>query len=308
MSVESARKPITLGTRASALARWQAKHIATLLSRECGVPCEIVDVRTSGDETTDRPIAAIGAKGVFTRDLEDALREGRIDAAVHSLKDLPTDDPDGTVVAALLSRGDPSDVLVTKEPAELESLAPGSRVGTGSVRRRAQLQALGMGFDIIDIRGNVDTRIEKVLSGEYDATILAAAGVNRLGLAKHVSQSLPLDLMLPAPGQAALAVQCRADYAETREALGALDSRRVRAEATAERAFLAALGGGCSAPIAALARFVSARQVTFTGRVLRADGSEQIQVKEQGSAEDAVAIGQRAAEQALAQGARELLA
>lgn len=308
MSVQSSRKSLTLGTRASPLARWQTEHIATLLSRECGVDCEIVDVKTSGDEATDRPIGGIGGKGVFTRELEDALLAGRIDAAVHSLKDLPTDEHPETTIAALCSRGDPADVLIAQEATGLDDLNPGSRVGTSSVRRRAQLLALQMGFEVVEIRGNVDTRIEKVLAGEYDATVLAAAGVIRLGLTRHVREALSLDLMLPAPGQAALAVQCRKEDVETVETVKALDSRRVRAEAIAERAFLAALGGGCSAPIAALARCVTNRQITFTGRVLNPEGTEQIQVKEQGPADEAEVIGRRAAEQAIDQGARELLA
>lgn len=308
MSVESARKPLTLGTRASRLARWQTEHIAMLLSRECGVKCEIVDVRTSGDRTTDRAIAEVGGTGVFTRELEAALLDGRIDAAVHSLKDLPTAEAPHTTIAALCSRGDPADALITREPGELEDLEPGSRVGTSSVRRRAQLLALQMDLAVVDIRGNVDTRIQKVLAGEYDAVVVAAAGVNRLGLTEHVGQVLSMDLMLPAPGQAALAVQCRAEDEDTVRVVRGLDSRRVRAETTAERAFLAALGGGCSAPIAALARCVTNRQITFTGRILSPDGTEQIQVKEKGGADQAADVGQRAAEEAIRQGARELLA
>ncbi len=246
---------LILGTRRSQLARWQTDHVAELLCAAWpGLTCRIEPFVTRGDQSLDKPLPEIGGKGLFTAELEAALRAGTIDLAIHSLKDLPVQEVPGLTIGAIVGRADVRDVLVARNGWTLETLPPGAVVGTSSVRRQAQLQAYRPDLTFRSIRGNVETRIRKVLSGEYDATVLAAAGVQRLGLDEAVSQWLPLDVMLPAPGQGALAVQCRANDTRTLELLAAIDNQEVRKAVTAERAFLQALGGGCSAPVAAWAR------------------------------------------------------
>lgn len=246
---------LILGTRRSQLARWQTEHVAGLLQAAWpGLVCQVEPFTTRGDQTLDKALPEIGGKGLFTAELEAALRNGSIDLAVHSLKDLPVEDAPGLTIGAIVGRADVRDVLVARNGWTLETLPPGAVVGTSSVRRQAQLQAYRPDLTFRTIRGNVETRIRKVLSGEYDATVLAAAGLQRLGLEEAISQWLSLEVMLPAPGQGALAVQCRADDTQTLNLLAAIDNRAVRAAVTAERAFLQALGGGCAAPVAAWAR------------------------------------------------------
>lgn len=242
---------LRLGTRGSTLATTQAGHVADAL-RALGHDVELVEVRTEGD-VNGAPLTQIGGSGVFASALRTALREDHIDIAVHSLKDLPTAPEDGLMVAAVPVREDPRDVVITRG-AQLADLPQGALVGTGSPRRAAQLQLLAPQVSLVDIRGNVGTRITKVLSGEVDATILAAAGLNRLGRMSEATQTLEFTEMLPAPGQGALAVECRSDDAEVVAACTPLNDQATYQAVTAERALLARLEAGCTAPIGALAQ------------------------------------------------------
>jgi hydroxymethylbilane synthase len=250
-----------LGTRGSALARTQSGQVAAAITAATGVAVELVIFTTRGDRIVDRPLPEIGGKGLFTAELEQALVSGDIDLAVHSFKDMPTESPRGLVFGAVPPRVDPSDVLVG---ATLDALPQGAVVGTGSVRRRLQLQAVRPDLDIRGIRGNVDSRIEKVRRGEYQAIVLAAAGIERLGRGAEITQRLGVDQMVPAPAQGALAVQCRADDARTLSLLSRIHHPATAACVAAERAFLEALAGGCNAPAAALAQ-LDGDQLTLDG-------------------------------------------
>jgi len=269
-----------------------------------GLVCTIEPFVTQGDRTLDRPLPEIGGKGLFTLELEEGLREKRIDLAVHSLKDLPVDDAPGLTLGAIVGRADVRDILVAKGGLTLDTLPAGALVGTSSLRRQAQLLAVRPDLHVRSIRGNVETRIHKALYGEYDATLLAGAGVTRLGLGANISQWLPLDVMLPAPGQGALAVQCRADDEATRGLLAAIHNPEVAQAVSAERAFLSGLGGGCSVPVGACAS-VENGVISLRGLVAAADGSCIIRV--QGSGSSALALGARLAEEAKSQGALELI-
>lgn len=301
---------LVLGTRGSALARWQTEWVmARLRGAWPDLECVSQLFSTAGDRNVDKPLPELGGKGLFTEELERALRAGEIDLAVHSLKDLPIEDSPGLTIGAICMRADARDTLIARDRWTLTTLPPGARVGTCSLRRSAQLLAVRPDVKPHPVRGNIDTRIRKAMQGDYEAIVLAAAGVLRLGLDQYISDYLPLEVMLPAPGQAALAVQCRADDARTRELLQPLDDAPTRAAVTAERAFLRALGGGCSAPVAAYAQ-TQASSVTFhislTGSVASLDGRRVIRVAGEGS--DPNGLGEQLAQQALAQGAGELLA
>jgi hydroxymethylbilane synthase len=270
---------VRIGTRGSALARWQADHVAGLLRATYpGLRVEIVVLTTHGDRVLDTPLPLIGGKGVFTAELEDALRGSQIDLAVHSLKDLPTDEPEGIVVGATPPRASVEDALVSSSGCTLDTLPEGAAVGTSSRRRAAQLIHARPDVRCVDLRGNVDTRLRKALDpdGPYDAVLLARAGLERLGRADAISQTLPLDVMLPAPGQGALAIQCR-DEEPWLALLRPLDHAATRVAVTAERAFLAGLGGGCSVPVAAYGS-INHRSLILMGRVTSLDGSQQIDV------------------------------
>jgi hydroxymethylbilane synthase len=300
--------PLRLGTRSSALARWQTDHVASLLQASYpGRQLEIHPISTRGDRVLDTPLPLIGGKGLFTLELEHALRAGEIDFAVHSLKDLPTEDAPGLVVGAIPPRANPADALVSKSAYTLDTLPKGAVIGTSSRRRAAQLLHYRPDLRIQDIRGNVETRIRKALdpNSPYTATILACAGLERLALTDVISQILPFAVMLPAPGQGALAVQCR-DEETSRTLLQPIHDAATAAAIAAERAFLAALAGGCSLPVAAHSRFVDDR-LEFWGRVSAVDGSQQIEVCAEGSLDEAASIGSLAAAQAFAQGAEEIL-
>lgn len=299
------------GTRASALARWQTTRVSEALERLTGVPSHPIVISTTGDRALDIPLPALGGKGAFTEELEQALREGRIDFAVHSLKDLPVVDPAGITVAAILSRDDPRDVVIAREAGSLAELPSGAVVGTSSNRRMAQIAALRPDVTIRPLRGNVDTRVRKALEGEYDAIVIAAAGVHRLGLTAHITEYLPFHQMLPAPGQGALAVQCRADDDAVRTLLMVLDDPAVRVPTTAERAFLSDLGGGCAAPIAALGESFEGegrRQLRLTGLVASLDGRRVVRATVEGEWNGGEAVAQALAERVTADGARALLA
>lgn len=296
------------GTRKSFLARWQTTQIREALHRRTGATSEEVTIQTEGDRVLDRPLPEIGGKGVFTEALEEALRDGAIDFAVHSLKDLPVEMPDDLVLAAVCLRADPRDVLIARARHTLQTLPRGASVGTSSTRRMAQLRAARPDVTIKSLRGNVDTRIRKAQDGEYDAIVIAAAGVERLGLGDAITEHLPLDVMLPAPGQGALAVQCRAADPATRELLGSLDDPLARAATDAERAFLTALGGGCAAPIAALGVAVeNGSRLQLTGLVAALDGTRAIRVAGESPLAAGRRLALRLADEAVKRGARALL-
>jgi hydroxymethylbilane synthase len=305
---------LTIGTRSSALARWQTDWVLNRLRAAWPeLVCETKLFHTSGDKVLDKPLPEIGGKGLFTEELENALRSGEIDIAVHSLKDLPIDNAAGLTVGAIGEREDPRDVLISRQYFTLARLPQGARVGTSSLRRSAQLLAARPDLSILSLRGNVDTRLRKAMQGAdgaggYDAVVLAAAGVLRLGLSSHIAEYLSFDVMLPAPGQGAVAVQCRSDDQRTLDLLSPIDHAPTRSAVTAERAFLDGLGGGCSAPVAAYAQTaVSGQQsaISLTGLVASTDGRHVIRINADGT--DPIALGQELARRALAQGARELL-
>lgn len=296
---------IIFATRPSALARWQTQRVIQLLqAAHPGVEFAEHVITTTGDRVLDQPLPEIGGKGLFTRELEDALLSGRVHAAVHSLKDLPVEETPGIVVAAILERDAAQDVLVSAQGQKLSDLPEGARVGTCSLRRSAQLLARRPDLAILPLRGNVDSRVKKLMNGEYDAIVLAQAGLTRLGLQNHISEIFPLDVMLPAPGQGALAVQCRADDAETLELLAAIHDPSTAAAVKAERAFLSGLGGGCSLPVAAFAQKNNGR-IILTGAVISADGRQSIRLS--AVDQEPQKLGQRLAALVLERGAAELL-
>jgi hydroxymethylbilane synthase len=296
---------LTIGTRKSQLARWQTNHVIDLIKQAWPeVDCRIYDFETQGDKTLDKPLPQIGGKGLFTWELEEALRNGRIDIAVHSLKDLPVEDAPGLTLGAIVGRADVRDVVITADGRQLADLPEGAVVGTSSLRRQAQLQHHFPHLITQSIRGNVETRIRKVMEGQYDATILAAAGITRLGLTTHVSEWLPLNIMLPAPGQGALGIQCRRDDDHTRKLLAAIHNTAVYQAVTAERTFLNALGGGCATPVAAYAT-VNHDTIHLSGLVGAVDGTAVIQTN--GSGTDPAALGRELAQKAIADGAEALL-
>ena len=251
-------RPLVLGTRGSALARRQAElAIEALLRVGPDVEIETRVIRTEGDRPRDVPLEAIGGEDVFVKDIERRLAKGEIDLAVHSLKDMPAQTPEGLEIGAVLARGDPRDALVSRDGARLQSLPAGARIGTDSRRRAVQLLALRPDVRPASIRGNVDTRLRKVAAGEYDAAVLAVAGLERLGLLRQASQLFSVDELLPAVGQGALAVECRADDRETLALLALVDHKETRLAVTAERAFLRRLGAGCRLPVGAYAEVES---------------------------------------------------
>lgn len=296
---------VRVGTRGSRLALAQAARVTEALAGQ-GLSCEVVVVRTHGDRHPDQPAAALGI-GAFVKDLEAALLAGRIDLAVHSAKDLPGTMADGLVLAAFLRRDDPRDALVTRDGAGFEALPSGAVVGTDSPRRRAFLLAAHPDLVVRGLRGNVDTRLAKLDSGEVDALLLAAAGLERLGLADRAAERLDPSVMLPAVGQGAIAVQSRAADWGLRQALGVLDHAATRAAVEAERALLAGLGGGCQRAVAALGVCQDGR-LTLDGAVLDLDGRRMVRDRAEGPAGHAEDIGRGLAARLLALGAEGLLA
>jgi len=296
---------LTFVTRPSALARWQTRRVIQLLQAvHPGLECREYIISTSGDRILDRPLPEIGGKGLFTTELENALLSGNVQVAVHSLKDLPVENSPGIVIAAIPERAAVYDVLVSGDRQSLSSLQEGARVGTTSLRRTAQLLMHRPDLTILPLRGNVDTRLRKVLNGEYDAIVLAQAGLIRLGLQEHISEVFPLEIMLPAPGQGALAVQCRADDTQTLELLASIHDPITAAAVEAERAFLSGLGGGCSLPVAAFAEKNNGA-IILTGAVISLDGTQAIRLS--AVDRDPYELGARLAELVLERGAAELL-
>jgi len=299
---------LTFATRPSALARWQTQWvIRTLQAAHPGLVCEEYVITTQGDKILDVPLPEIGGKGLFTQELEAELLSGRVHAAVHSLKDLPVENSPGLTVGAIPVRAEVRDALVSARGYTLSTLPAGAKVGTSSLRRAAQLLAARPDLITDSLRGNVDTRIRKALEGQYDAIILAGAGLTRLGLEKHVTDWLPLDVMLPAPGQGALAVQCRANDQTTLSLLAALEDDATRKAVTAERAFLQGLGGGCAVPVAAFGEVTSDQLpvIRLTGLVISPDGKQIVKVTREGT--DALKLGAELAQNAIAEGASEIL-
>jgi hydroxymethylbilane synthase len=303
----TAASTIRIGTRASLLATTQSRHVAALVAQRLGRAVELVEVTTEGDRSA-APLASLGGTGVFVTALREALIDGRVDVAVHSLKDLPTASAAGIALAAVPTREDPRDVVVARDGLTLGELPVGSRVGTGSPRRAAQLHALGLGLEVADIRGNVDTRLGKVASGEYDAVVLARAGLARIDRLDEVTEVLDPLQMLPAPGQGALAVEARAGDALVQE-LARLDDAASRATVTAERAVLATLEGGCAAPIGALGEVAEGDdgdELWVRAVALSPDGALSVRMSATGRPEDAADLGARLARDMLAEGAGEL--
>ena len=300
---------IRLGTRASALATTQSGHVADLIRERLGREVVLVEVATEGDRSS-APLASMGGTGVFVSALRDALLDGRVDVAVHSLKDLPTTPADGIALAAVPLREDPRDVVVARDGLTLGELPVGSRLGTGSPRRVSQLAALGLGLELEGIRGNVDTRIRKVREGQVDAVVLARAGLARLGRLDEVTEVLDPLQMLPAPGQGALAVECRSDDADLVAGLAQLDDAPTRAAVTAERAVLSTLEAGCSAPLGALAEVVEGEdgeELWLRAVALSEDGGLSVRMSATGPVDEAARLGTRLASDMLDEGAADLM-
>ncbi len=285
---------LRIGTRGSPLALWQAETVrdALLAAHPALAPdgIEIVVIRTTGDRIRDRPLTELGGKGLFTKEIEAALGAGRIDCAVHSAKDMPTELPAGLVLGACLERADPRDALIARQGESLATLPRGAVMGTASLRRRAQCLALRPDLVMVPLRGNVGTRLEKLSRGEVDATLLALAGLTRLGRAEAASAVLSLEEMLPAPAQGAIAIEIRRDDARTAGLVAALDHAPTTVAVTAERAFLAALEGSCRTPIAAFAE-TEGGALYLRGRILAPDGSACHAIAREGPAAEAAALG-----------------
>jgi hydroxymethylbilane synthase len=301
--------PLVIATRSSELALRQARQVQTALA-ERGVIAELKTYKTTGDKRLDEPLAAIGAKGLFTKELETDLAKGRVHCCVHSLKDLPTEMPRGLEIAALLPREDPRDVLIVNGVVGAESLGelpPGSRVGTSSLRRRAQLLATRGDLEVVELRGNVPTRIRKVDEGHVHAAILAAAGLHRLGVTQRISAYLDAPQWLPAAGQGAIAIQIRADDDETRALVAPLDDAPTSLDTRAERAFLAALEGGCQVPIGALVVHVDVGAGTLHGFIADVKGTRVVRASLPFDSANPELTGVRLANELRHQGATEIL-
>ena len=307
MVTRDSGRTLRIVTRGSALALWQANHVRAAIARGGDPEPELVIVRTTGDQIQGVPLSRIGDRGLFTREVDEALFDGRADIAVHSAKDVPTAVPDGLEIVAFGEREDPSDALIAPAAGGLADLPAGARVGTSSLRRRAQLAALRSDLDIVDLRGNVDTRIARVHEGVVDAAILARAGLVRLGRADEVTDVLAAPDWLPAVGQGALAIVMRADDPARARVAAALDHAATRQAVVAERALLRRLEGGCQVPIGALGRIDGAR-LTLDGAVFSLDGTIALRDSVSGTAADAEALGDELANRLLAAGADDVLA
>jgi hydroxymethylbilane synthase len=299
---------LKLGTRASALALTQSRHVAALLERaQPGLRVVLIEISTTGDRVTGVPLASFGGAGVFVKELENALLDRRIDLAVHSLKDVPTRQPAGLTLAAISAREDVRDAVVAKDGRKLSDLPAGSVVGSGSLRRRAQLRMQFPHLQFSDIRGNVETRIRKVDEGQFAATVLAYAGLRRLKLDGRVSEVLALEHMLPAPGQGALALECRADDTATLNAAQVLHDGNVAACVTAERSLLEALGGGCHLPLGALG-IINGSELYLRAALGDPDRTLVLKTERRGPVDTARELGQALAVELLAAGGKELIA
>lgn len=298
---------LTFATRPSALARWQTQWVIHALQNIYpNLECEEKVITTQGDKILDKPLPEIGGKGLFTQELESELLSRDVHCAVHSLKDLPVENPAGLTVGCIPARAEVRDALISANGYILATLPNGASVGTSSLRRAAQILSLRPDIKTQSLRGNVDTRLRKALDGQYDAIILAGAGLTRLGLDSHVTEWLSLDVMLPAPGQGALAIQCRADDEVTLTLLSKLEDQATRKAVTAERAFLQGLGGGCAVPVAAYATNSDQSSViSLTGLVISEDGKKVVRVTGEGM--DALELGNELAQKAINKGADQIL-
>ena len=297
--------PLRIGTRGSALALWQARHVQQRLA-SLGHSATLHEITTTGDRLQDRRLEAVGGKGAFLKEIEEALLADEVDLAVHSLKDVPTALPTGLALVAILERADPRDVLVSGG-ARLADLRAGARVGTTSLRRRSLVRALRPELEIEDLRGNVDTRLRRLREGRFDAILLAMAGLGRLGRAGEATEVLDPREFVPAPGQGAIAIECRTSDAAVRAAVAPLDHEATARAVAAERAFLAALGGGCNVPLGAHAFGAGpGGELELVGFVAGPDGSGLLRGERRGS--DPIALGRALADDLVARGARELIA
>ncbi|MEO7051934.1 MAG: hydroxymethylbilane synthase [Rhodanobacter sp.] len=298
---------LRIATRKSALALWQAEHVATLLrAAHPGLNVSLVPLSTRGDEILDQPLAAIGGKGLFLKELEVAMLEGRAELAVHSLKDVPATLEPGFALPAILPRADAADAFVSNHYSNLASLPAGARVGTSSLRRQAQLRALRPDLKLLDLRGNVGTRLGKLDSGDYDAIVLACAGLERLGLAARIVSRLAAPDWLPAPGQAAITIEARNEHAAVLTLLAALDDADTRLTVSAERAMNQALGGSCTVPIGAWC-VLGEHGLHLRGLVGDVSGGRLLRAEASGPVDQALALGERVAAALLDQGAAEFL-
>ncbi len=298
---------LRIATRKSPLALWQAEHVAARLRElHSGLAVELVAMTTKGDKILDSPLAKVGGKGLFVKELEQGLLEGRADIAVHSMKDVPVEFPAGLFLPVVLKREDPCDAFVANRYALPEQLPAGARVGTSSLRRQVQLRAARPDLVIVDLRGNVNTRLAKLDAGEYDAIILACAGLKRLGLGARIRARLDPAQSLPAIGQGAIGIECRSDDPAVQALIAPLDHAETHARVRAERALNARLMGGCQVPVAGFAT-LQGGQLHLRGLVGRPDGSEVLRAEARGAIEEAEAIGVRVAEDLLAQGAGPIL-
>lgn len=298
-------KRVRLGTRASALAQWQARWIGEQLKRN-GVPVQLVPIATRGDADRRRPVEQLGGTGLFTKAIQQALLNNAIDLAVHSLKDLPTTSVPGLLLAAVPRRAAVQDALICRSAESLDHLPHEAVIGTGSLRRRAQLLLMRKDLRMTELRGNVETRVKKLDDGQCDAVVLALAGLQRLGLDNRITHVFPATTMFPAVGQGALAVEIRADDARMRQIAECLDDRATHAAVRAERSLLAALQGGCLAPVGAWGRVVSGR-LHLSARVVAGDGSRACEAQGQAHPPEAVSLGQSVAHDLIRQGAAQLI-
>jgi hydroxymethylbilane synthase len=299
---------LRIGTRGSQLALFQSRLVAQRIAEAGGPPTEIIIIRTSGDQLADRPLSEIGGKRLFVKEIEDALLLNQIDLAVHSSKDMPADLPDGLAIGAVLPREDPADALVLKKDRESFSFDRFSgRIGTGSVRRIAQLKPLLRAATFENIRGNLDTRLRKLDSGEYDVLVLAAAGLRRLGFEDRISVRLPLDDCIPAPGQGIIAIESRKDDRSALAAVEGINDADASAALDAERALVSALGGGCQMPIGGIATISGTVDLQLHALVASLDGSRAIRYKKVGPRRDARGLGRLVADHLLQSGAEDIL-
>lgn len=299
-------KHLRIGTRGSALALWQANYVRDLLMKSHGVEVELVRIRTSGDHLQAASVAQIGTIGVFTKELEEALLSGTVDLAVHSMKDVPTDTPRGLAFPAITKREDVRDCLISRESRKLKDLASGARIGTSSLRRKAQLLHVRRDFQVLDLRGNVDTRLAKVAAGEFDGVVLALAGVTRLGVAEKVTETLETDMMLPAVGQGALGIETRASDRDTWKFVSVLNDTETRSCVRAERALLRELQGGCQVPLGAWAQ-INKGEILLEACVFSPDGRESVRRELRGASSDPLALGRSLGQILIEAGADRML-
>lgn len=302
------KQEIIIGTRNSKLALWQAEYVAAALRRRYdGLTVTLKHIVTKGDKILDVPLAKIGGKGLFTKELEREIADGTIDLAVHSLKDMPTALPEGLTLAVITKRGDSGDALVSPQYKTLDALPQGARVGTSSLRRTAQLLHVRPDLHITSLRGNVNTRLARLDEGKFEAIVLAEAGLRRLGLGGRITQSLPPSLCLPAVGQGALAIETRADNKELQEMLAFLHDRDTAYAAEAERSFLARVEGGCQVPVGVYAEITAEGQLAVEALIASLDGKRLYRRRQEGSPAEAAALGLSLAERLLDDGGRQIL-